>query len=115
MKLLLSTESLVPPLAGIGNYTLNLLRALQGLAAIERIDCFTGSTLATAAEVLAALHDGSAGAGAKPGEMQWRRGCASWYVACHWPIGRMPPCAMPASDWPRTPGKTLSTTSRTSS
>lgn len=63
MKLLLSTESLVPPLAGIGNYTLNLLRALQGLAAIERIDCFTGSTLATAAEVLAALHDGSAGAG----------------------------------------------------
>lgn len=63
MKLLLSTESLIPPLTGIGNYTLNLLRELHGLAAIEQIGCFTGDTLATAAEVLAASHDGLPGEG----------------------------------------------------
>ncbi|SFA85315.1 glycosyltransferase family 4 protein [Azotobacter beijerinckii] len=63
MKLLLNTESLVPPLTGIGNYTLNLLRELQAFAAIEQIDCFTGNRLVTAAEVLAASDDEAAGEG----------------------------------------------------
>lgn len=67
MKLLLNTESLVPPLTGVGNYTLNLLRELQGLAAIEQIDCFTGSALVAATEVLAASRDEVAGAGQRAG------------------------------------------------
>jgi len=63
MKLLLSTESLAPPLTGIGNYTLNLLRELQGLTAIEQIDCFTGNRLLAAADVLAASADQAARSG----------------------------------------------------
>lgn len=51
MKLLLNTESLRPPLTGIGNYTLNLLGELeaQGLASI---DCFNGAAWLTAAQTL---------------------------------------------------------------
>lgn len=53
MKLLLNTESLGRPLAGIGNYTLNLLRELHCLEDIEQIACFTGNSFVAAAEMLA--------------------------------------------------------------
>jgi glycosyltransferase involved in cell wall biosynthesis len=53
MKLLMNTESLLPPLTGIGNYTLNLLKELHGLRQIERIECFSGSTFASLADTLA--------------------------------------------------------------
>ncbi|WP_417539503.1 glycosyltransferase family 4 protein [Marinobacter sp.] len=42
MKLLINAESLSPPLTGIGNYTFNLLNALQKIPEIEQIDCFSG-------------------------------------------------------------------------
>ena len=42
MKLLVNAESLSPPLTGIGNYTFNLLSALQKMPEIEQIDCFSG-------------------------------------------------------------------------
>ena len=46
MKLLLNTESLIPPLTGIGNYTYNLIEQLQS-ADIETIECFIGCLLYT--------------------------------------------------------------------
>ncbi|MFJ4391930.1 glycosyltransferase family 4 protein [Pseudomonas soli] len=52
MKLLLNTESLRPPLTGIGNYTLNLLGELQAQALASTIDCFDGAAWSTAAQTL---------------------------------------------------------------
>ena len=42
MKILINSESLRPPLTGIGNYTLHLLQALQNLPEIQQLDCFNG-------------------------------------------------------------------------
>jgi glycosyltransferase involved in cell wall biosynthesis len=42
MDLILNTESLRPPLTGIGNYTFNLLREMVNLPDIDAIDCFDG-------------------------------------------------------------------------
>ncbi len=53
MNLLLNTESLNPPLTGIGNYTLNLLQELVALGHIEHIECFSGQHFSSASETLA--------------------------------------------------------------
>ena|SRR5690554_1105914 len=47
MKILVNSESLRPPLTGIGNYTLHLLQALQELPEIEQLDCFNGRNITT--------------------------------------------------------------------
>lgn len=54
MRLLLNTESLRPPLTGIGNYTLNLLSELHVLAPASTIDCFDGTRWISGDEVLKA-------------------------------------------------------------
>lgn len=48
----MGTESLRPPLTGIGNYTLNLLREFQALHSIDSVDCFDGDRFSPASEVL---------------------------------------------------------------
>lgn len=48
----MGTESLRPPLTGIGNYTLNLLREFQALSDIEATDCFDGDQFLSAEQVL---------------------------------------------------------------
>ncbi len=55
MKILLNSESLRPPLTGIGNYTLHLLQALQKLPEIEQLDCFNGRHVTTSNLVMNAL------------------------------------------------------------
>lgn len=52
MKLLLNIESLIPPLTGIGNYTLNLIEQLQD-EDIEHIECFIGARSWPASQALA--------------------------------------------------------------
>lgn len=52
MNVLMGTESLQPPLTGIGNYTLNLLKEFQGLSAIDAVDCFDGVRFSSAVDVL---------------------------------------------------------------
>lgn len=52
MKVMMGTESLRPPLTGIGNYTLNLLREFNTLEVIEAVDCFNGDRFSPASEVL---------------------------------------------------------------
>lgn len=52
MKLLLNTESLRPPLTGIGSYTLNLLRQFTKTSTFERLGCFNGRALVDADEQL---------------------------------------------------------------
>jgi len=52
MKLLLNTESLIPPFTGIGNYTLNLLEQLQA-EDVEIIDCFQGANFCSVETALA--------------------------------------------------------------
>lgn len=42
MRIVLNTESLYPPLTGIGNYTLMLLRGLHGHPEIQDVGCFSG-------------------------------------------------------------------------
>ncbi|MDH0156404.1 glycosyltransferase family 4 protein [Stutzerimonas stutzeri] len=42
MKLLLNTESMRPPLTGIGNYTYHLIRELNGLGLLDEFTCFDG-------------------------------------------------------------------------
>ncbi len=42
MKILINSESLRPPLTGIGNYTLHLLQALQQQPEVTQIDYFNG-------------------------------------------------------------------------
>ncbi|VVO30007.1 glycosyltransferase family 4 protein [Pseudomonas fluorescens] len=59
MKLLLNTESLIPPVTGIGNYTFNLLEQLQA-EDIETIDCFSGSRFYSAEQALANCVNASA-------------------------------------------------------
>lgn len=51
MKLLLNIESLIPPLTGIGNYTLNLIEQLQD-EDIEHIECFIGARSWPASQAL---------------------------------------------------------------
>lgn len=51
----MGTESLRPPLTGIGNYTLNLLSEFQALSAIDSVDCFDGDRFSPAADVLKVL------------------------------------------------------------
>lgn len=49
----MGSESLRPPLTGIGNYTLNLLREFQALPDIEAADCFDGDRFSSMNDVLA--------------------------------------------------------------
>lgn len=44
MKIIINTESLTPPLTGIGNYTLNLLSRLLDLQEIKVLECFSGQS-----------------------------------------------------------------------
>lgn len=64
----MGTESLRPPLTGIGNYTLNLLREFQALSDIEATDCFDGDQFLSAEQVLSSfdLPQLPADAGAPP-------------------------------------------------
>ncbi|WP_337153579.1 glycosyltransferase family 1 protein [Pseudomonas protegens] len=55
MKVLMGTESLRPPLTGIGNYTLNLLREFQALPDVEAVDCFDGISFSPVSDVLAGV------------------------------------------------------------
>ncbi len=52
MKVLINSESLRPPLTGIGNYTLHLLQALQKLDDVQQLDCFDGRNINSASTVL---------------------------------------------------------------
>ncbi|MCQ4322839.1 glycosyltransferase family 4 protein [Stutzerimonas stutzeri] len=52
MKLLINTESLRPPITGIGTYTHNLLQQFVGMSAFDAIECFSGHHFAPAAQVL---------------------------------------------------------------
>lgn len=49
----MGTESLRPPLTGIGNYTLNLLREFQALPDVDAVDCFDGNRFSPIRDVLA--------------------------------------------------------------
>jgi glycosyltransferase involved in cell wall biosynthesis len=51
----MGTESLRPPLTGIGNYTFNLLREFQKLTEIETIDCVDAGSYSSAANALTML------------------------------------------------------------
>jgi len=53
MKLLINTESLLPPITGIGTYTLNLLKQYEGHKDFEAIECFSGHRFSTAAQAIA--------------------------------------------------------------
>jgi glycosyltransferase involved in cell wall biosynthesis len=55
MNLLLNTESLRPPLTGIGNYTLNLLREFSAGSSIDQIGCFNGASWISAEQQLIAV------------------------------------------------------------
>lgn len=48
----MGTESLRPPLTGIGNYTLNLLREFRALSTIDAVDCFGNGRFFPASEFL---------------------------------------------------------------
>jgi len=56
MKLLINTDSLAPPLTGIGNYTLHLLKELlilqQQDETLQRIDCISGQEFISAVKAL---------------------------------------------------------------
>jgi len=56
MKLLINTDSLTPPLTGIGNYTHHLLKELLALQqedeTLERIDCISGKAFINASDAL---------------------------------------------------------------
>lgn len=52
MKLLINTESLTPPVTGIGTYTLNLLHQYVGMSELENIECFSGHRFTTAQQAL---------------------------------------------------------------
>ncbi|RBA56869.1 glycosyltransferase family 1 protein [Stutzerimonas zhaodongensis] len=60
MKLLINTESLLPPLTGIGNYTLHLLKELLVLQqedeALQQIDCISGNQFISATEAMTKCH-----------------------------------------------------------
>jgi len=52
MKLLINTESLRPPITGIGTYTHNLLQQFVGMQAFDAIECFSGHHFTPAAQAL---------------------------------------------------------------
>lgn len=52
MKLLINTESLLPPITGIGTYTQNLLEQFVAMQAFETIECFSGHHFASATQAL---------------------------------------------------------------
>ncbi|MBK3446134.1 glycosyltransferase family 4 protein [Pseudomonas lactis] len=52
MKLLINTESLLPPITGIGTYTLNLLKQYTSQENFEAIECFSGHRFTTAAAAI---------------------------------------------------------------
>jgi len=54
MKVLINTESLVPPLTGIGNYTYHLLQELSRLPQLAAVECFNARRFSSAQD---ALHD----------------------------------------------------------
>ena len=55
MKILLNTESLIPPITGIGNYTHNILKEMVSMSYVEHVDCFNGYNWLTAEHQLEAL------------------------------------------------------------
>ncbi|MFL1490564.1 glycosyltransferase family 4 protein [Pseudomonas antarctica] len=59
MKVLMGTESLRPPLTGIGNYALNLIREFQRMSEVETTECFDGSNFSSASEVVASCDSSS--------------------------------------------------------
>lgn len=52
MKLLINTESLLPPITGIGTYTLNLLKQFDANYNFEAIECFSGHRFTTASKAI---------------------------------------------------------------
>ncbi|MDL2172710.1 glycosyltransferase family 1 protein [Stutzerimonas sp. FeSN7] len=52
MKLLINTESLLPPITGIGTYTQNLLEQFVAMQALETIECFSGHHFTSATQAL---------------------------------------------------------------
>ncbi|MBS69617.1 MAG: glycosyl transferase group 1 protein [Pseudomonas sp.] len=52
MKLLINTESLLPPITGIGTYTQNLLEHFVARPEFETIECFSGHHFASATQAL---------------------------------------------------------------
>ncbi|WP_417660021.1 glycosyltransferase family 4 protein [Pseudidiomarina sp.] len=52
MKLLINTESLKPPITGIGTYTQNLLHQFVESRSIEAIECFSGHHFTSATQAL---------------------------------------------------------------
>lgn len=52
MKLLINTESLRPPITGIGTYTHNLLEQFVTMPAFEAITCFSGHHFSSATQTL---------------------------------------------------------------
>ncbi len=63
MHLILNTESLRPPLTGIGSYTLNLLRQFAKTPAFEQVRCFNGVAWYDANEQLRLATTASPGEG----------------------------------------------------
>lgn len=68
----MGTESLRPPLTGIGNYTLNLLREFQALPDIEAADCYDGNRFASATDVLSGLDSALGPASFGRAGSQWK-------------------------------------------
>lgn len=52
MKLLINTESLLPPITGIGTYTLNLLKQYTREGNFDAIECFSGHRFTTAEDAI---------------------------------------------------------------
>ena len=61
MKLLLNTESLRPPLTGIGNYTFHLVKELSRNKAIESFHCFDGQRFLSPEQMLQQYESAAAG------------------------------------------------------
>jgi glycosyltransferase involved in cell wall biosynthesis len=66
LKLLLNTESLRPPLTGIGNYTFNLLLQYQKTSIFEKKLCFNGSVLVNAEDQLRLIKTQTSYGSSKP-------------------------------------------------
>lgn len=64
MKLLINTESLQPPITGIGTYTQNLLEQFVAMQALEDIECFSGHHFSSATQTLQGCHDHAQAGGA---------------------------------------------------
>src|SRR5690554_3028985 len=74
MRILINSESLRPPLTGIGNYTLHLLQALQKLPEIQQLDCFDGRNITTSNMLINAVsaQKNAAHSGDKTWQLQLR-------------------------------------------